>query len=67
MVEIQPNDFKNGLKLSLQVMAGLLGGILNPNIALLSGNNDGRDGIDVNKVGKNQYYYGNQEQIRGRN
>lgn len=48
-------------------MAGLLGGILNPNIALLSGNNDGRDGIDVNKVGKDQYYYGNSEQNGGGN
>lgn len=40
-------------------MGGLLGGILNPNVALLSGNNDGRDGIDFNDVKGNQHYYGN--------
>lgn len=43
-------------------MGGLLGGLLSSNIALLSGNNDGRDGIDFNDVKGNQYYYGNMAQ-----
>lgn len=39
-----------------------MGEILDPNVALLSGNGDGRDGIDFNNVKGSQHYYGNSYQ-----